>query len=262
MIGTDLFHRRRAELLCRAGERSGACRHSPRNILMRRSLSGHDRCRLVDHQAIAQSLPKIISSRAGSRIARCARNGVDRCRWALPSPMPKRRPVWRGIDPDLGELLRRLGSKQVRASGTIGGNIANGSPIGDTPPALIALGARLELRHGEAAAKFALEDFFIAYGKQDRAPGEVVWRIDIPEARKQRAFPLLQDRQALRPGHFGRDGRLQADDGRAADQHGADRLWRHGGNAEACARKAKLRLSAPGLTILLPGVPACAALAR
>jgi xanthine dehydrogenase small subunit len=40
------------------------------------------------------------------------------------------------IDPDLGELLRRLGSKQVRASGTIGGNIANGSPVGDMPPAL------------------------------------------------------------------------------------------------------------------------------
>ena len=45
------------------------------------------------------------------------------------------------IDPDLGELLRRFAGRQVRTVGTIGGNIANGSPIGDTPPALIALGA-------------------------------------------------------------------------------------------------------------------------
>ena len=58
--------------------------------------------------------------------------------------------------------------------GTIGGNVANGSPIGDTPPALIALGATLHLRRGDAAASMPLEDFFIAYGRQDRAPGEFV----------------------------------------------------------------------------------------
>ena len=52
------------------------------------------------------------------------------------------------IDPDIGEVIRRLGAKQVRASGTVGGNIANGSPIGDSPPMLIALGATLHLRHG------------------------------------------------------------------------------------------------------------------
>ncbi len=87
------------------------------------------------------------------------------------------------IDPDLGELLRRIGSKQVRASGTIGGNIANGSPIGDTPPALIALGSILTLRHGSDRRQMPLEDFFIAYGKQDRRPGELVWSVDIPKLR-------------------------------------------------------------------------------
>ncbi len=86
-----------------------------------------------------------------------------------------------GIDPDVAEVLRRLGSTQVRASGTIGGNIANGSPIGDTPPLLIALGASLVLRHRAAERRLALEDFFIAYGKQDRKPGELVWRIDVPK---------------------------------------------------------------------------------
>ncbi|MEZ5923457.1 MAG: xanthine dehydrogenase small subunit [Hyphomicrobiaceae bacterium] len=82
--------------------------------------------------------------------------------------------------PDLGELMRRLGSRQVRNSATIVGNIANGSPIGDMPPALIALGARLKLRRGGATREIALQDFFLAYGKQDRAPGEFVEAVTIP----------------------------------------------------------------------------------
>jgi xanthine dehydrogenase small subunit len=64
--------------------------------------------------------------------------------------------------------------------GTIGGNIANGSPIGDTPPVLIALGATVTLRRGAARRVLALEDFFIAYGKQDRAPGEFVDSVFVP----------------------------------------------------------------------------------
>ena len=85
-----------------------------------------------------------------------------------------------GIDPDVGEMLRRLGSKQVRATGTVGGNIANGSPIGDSPPVLIALGASIELRRGDARRTIALEDFFLDYGRQDRAPGEILTRITVP----------------------------------------------------------------------------------
>ena len=85
-----------------------------------------------------------------------------------------------GIDPDIGEMLRRLGSKQVRATGTVGGNITNGSPIGDSPPVLIALGATIELRHGDARRTLALEDFFLDYGRQDRAPGEILVRITVP----------------------------------------------------------------------------------
>ena len=82
--------------------------------------------------------------------------------------------------PGFGELLRRYGSEQVRAAATIGGNIANGSPIGDSPPALIALGATLHLRKGDTRRSLPLEDFFIAYGKQDRAPGEFVEAITLP----------------------------------------------------------------------------------
>ncbi|WP_119393032.1 xanthine dehydrogenase small subunit [Taklimakanibacter lacteus] len=97
-------------------------------------------------------------------------------------------PSFAAIDPDLAELLRRIGSKQVRATGTVGGNIANGSPIGDTPPALIALGAGLELRKGRQTRALPIEDFFIAYGKQDRSPGEVVAGVSIPMLKRGEAF--------------------------------------------------------------------------
>ena len=92
------------------------------------------------------------------------------------------------IDPDIGEVIRRIGAKQVRASGTIGGNIANGSPIGDSPPMLIALGATLHLRWESRERFLPLEDFFVAYGKQDRAAGELVWRVDVPKLRANEAF--------------------------------------------------------------------------
>ena len=89
-------------------------------------------------------------------------------------------PVMDRLHPSLGAMLRRYGSAQVRGAATIGGNIANGSPIGDFPPTLIALGARLHLRHGDLRRDIAIEDFFIAYGKQDRAPGEFVEAVTIP----------------------------------------------------------------------------------
>jgi len=82
--------------------------------------------------------------------------------------------------PQLGELWDRIGGEQVRNAGTVGGNIANGSPIGDTPPALIALGASVTLRRGSTRRTVRLEDYFIAYGKQDRQPGEFVESVFIP----------------------------------------------------------------------------------
>ena len=92
------------------------------------------------------------------------------------------------IDPDLGALLRRFAGRQVRTVGTIGGNIANGSPIGDTPPALIALNSTLTLQRGAATRTLALEDFFIAYGKQDRAPGEFVRAVRVPKLAPNERF--------------------------------------------------------------------------
>lgn len=82
--------------------------------------------------------------------------------------------------PSFAEMLRRFASTQVRNAATIGGNIANGSPIGDSPPALIALGAQLHLRKGDTRRTIPLESFFIDYGKQDRDAGEFVEGITIP----------------------------------------------------------------------------------
>ncbi len=84
------------------------------------------------------------------------------------------------LHPDFAELLRRFASLQVRNAATLGGNIANGSPIGDGPPALIALGARLHLRRGDDMRELALEDFFLDYRKQDRRPGEFVAAVTLP----------------------------------------------------------------------------------
>ncbi|MFK7902169.1 MAG: xanthine dehydrogenase small subunit [Nitratireductor sp.] len=92
------------------------------------------------------------------------------------------------LHPDMHEVLSRLGSRHVRASGTIGGNIANGSPIGDMPPMLIALDAKLELMREGKKREIALEDFFIEYGKQDLKPSEFVSKVSIPTLQKNEQF--------------------------------------------------------------------------
>jgi xanthine dehydrogenase small subunit len=85
------------------------------------------------------------------------------------------------IDPDIAEILRRFGSVQVRVAGTVGGSIANASPIGDLAPLFIALGGSVELRKGERIRTLPLEQFFISYGKQDREAGEFVRRLIVPK---------------------------------------------------------------------------------
>lgn len=89
--------------------------------------------------------------------------------------------VLAGRYPALGKLIPRIGGQQVRNMGTIGGNIANGSPIGDMPPALIALDAQVVLRSREGVREVPLEDFFIEYGRQDRERHEFVESIIVPD---------------------------------------------------------------------------------
>ena len=84
------------------------------------------------------------------------------------------------LHPSYAELIRRYASQQIRNAATLGGNIANGSPIGDNAPALIALGAQVHLRQGDTRRDLPLEAFFLDYGQQDRAPGEFVEALSLP----------------------------------------------------------------------------------
>lgn len=90
-------------------------------------------------------------------------------------------PLFEKHFPAFAHLLHRLGSQQIRNRGTLGGNIANASPIGDTPPVLLALGAQLELASTNGKRCLALEDFFLDYKKTALAADEVVSRIFIPQ---------------------------------------------------------------------------------
>ncbi|SIQ20385.1 xanthine dehydrogenase small subunit [Rhizobium sp. RU35A] len=100
--------------------------------------------------------------------------------------------VLEAYHPALGRLIDRIGGQQVRNMGTIGGNIANGSPIGDTPPALIALGATVTLRSTAGSRTLPLENFFIDYGRQDRQPGEFVEKLTLPPPDDEAFFAVYK----------------------------------------------------------------------
>ena len=82
--------------------------------------------------------------------------------------------------PPLREMWLRFASPPVRKAGTLGGNIANGSPIGDGPPALIALGADIVLRRGAVQRRMRLQDFYLDYMKNAMQPGEFVEALHLP----------------------------------------------------------------------------------
>ncbi|CAB3766600.1 xanthine dehydrogenase small subunit [Paraburkholderia humisilvae] len=82
--------------------------------------------------------------------------------------------------PELTEMWQRFASLPIRNAGTLGGNVANGSPIGDSMPGLIALGARVVLRGGEVERELPLEDLYLAYQKKDMAEHEFVVAVKVP----------------------------------------------------------------------------------
>ena len=83
--------------------------------------------------------------------------------------------------PALKIYLARLGSRQIRTMGTIGGNIGTASPIGDMPPVLLALEARLTLVSARGTRDLALEDFFLGYRKTALAADEVIQSLTLPK---------------------------------------------------------------------------------
>jgi xanthine dehydrogenase small subunit len=82
--------------------------------------------------------------------------------------------------PTLTDVWLRFASPPIRNAGTMGGNVANGSPIGDSPPILMALDAQIELRKGSRTRRMPLPEFYIDYMKNHLEPGEFVLAIHVP----------------------------------------------------------------------------------
>jgi xanthine dehydrogenase small subunit len=104
--------------------------------------------------------------------------------------------AWRALarrHPELTDVWLRFASLPIRNAGTMGGNVANGSPIGDAPPVLIALDAAIELRQGTRLRRMPLADFYVDYMKNRLEPGEFITRICVPlptGARQVRAYKI------------------------------------------------------------------------
>ncbi|WP_417617932.1 xanthine dehydrogenase small subunit [Oceanisphaera sp.] len=96
------------------------------------------------------------------------------------------------VFPDMGELLHRFASLQIRNQGTLGGNIGNASPIGDTPPVLMALNARLVLRKGEHRREIPIEDYFLDYKKTAQEVGEFIEKITVPKPKPDQHFKVYK----------------------------------------------------------------------
>ena len=95
--------------------------------------------------------------------------------------------------PSLTDVWLRFGSKPIRHAGTMGGNVANGSPIGDAAPVLMALDAQLELRRGTRVRRLPLDAFYLGYMKNQLEPGEFVQALAVPlavAARQVRAYKI------------------------------------------------------------------------
>ena len=92
------------------------------------------------------------------------------------------------LHPSFARLIRRIGSRQIRNLGTLGGNVGNASPIGDTLPCLIALGATLRLSSPAGEREIPVEDFFLGYRKSALRPDEVIRSITIPKLAAGQAF--------------------------------------------------------------------------
>jgi xanthine dehydrogenase small subunit len=95
--------------------------------------------------------------------------------------------------PSLTEAWRRFASPPIRHAGTMGGNVANGSPIGDSAPVLMALDAEIELRQGERVRRLPLDDFYTGYQTNRLEAGEFVQAVVVPDAawsRQVRAYKI------------------------------------------------------------------------
>jgi xanthine dehydrogenase small subunit len=95
--------------------------------------------------------------------------------------------------PTLTDVWLRFASPPIRNAGTMGGNVANGSPIGDAPPVLMALDAQIELRKGARVRRMPLDEFYLDYMSNRQEAGEFVQGLAVPMAvatRQVRAYKI------------------------------------------------------------------------
>ena len=141
--------------------------------------------------------------------------------------------------PGAAALLARLGSRQIRGLGTLGGNLGTASPIGDMPPPLIALGASVTLASPRGARELPVEEFFTGYRKTALAPDEVIVEPARCRARGRARSSPARRSQAPRPGHRdGRPARYRCGSGTAWSRTRASAF---GGMAATPARRAPRR---------------------
>ena len=130
--------------------------------------------------------------------------------------------------PALKPYLSRLGSRQIRTMGTLGGNIGTASPIGDMPPVLLALEARLTLVSARGTRDLALEEFFLGYRKTALAPDEVIQNLTIPKLWRGEVFfcDKLSKRRDQDISTVAAGYRLRVKDGRIEDVRIGLAAWR------------------------------------
>lgn len=94
--------------------------------------------------------------------------------------------------PSFAQLIQRIAARQIRNLGTLGGNVANASPIGDTPPVFLALNARVELASAKGVREVPLDDFFKGYKVTDLQQGEYLRSIIVPKLTAQQSLHVFK----------------------------------------------------------------------
>jgi xanthine dehydrogenase small subunit len=126
-----------------------------------------------------KALPRLIDLRAAADLDRLS---IDESQLSIGAAVTHRGAQDAVLDeyPELAELILRFGSLQIRSQGTVVGNIANASPVGDWPPVLLALGASLTLQSGRGTRQLPLQSFFLGYRKTALQPGEFIRSVELP----------------------------------------------------------------------------------
>jgi xanthine dehydrogenase small subunit len=129
-----------------------------------------------------RALPKLLYLGNVAELKRCSL-GADALEIGAGAALSDALPQLSAEYPGLDELCARFASPPIRNAGTLGGNVANASPVGDLPPALLALDATLVLRQGTLERELPLHEFFLDYQRTARAPGELLTHVRVPRAR-------------------------------------------------------------------------------